>query len=167
MHFQVHLRQWELLAISAVLVAGALFGLAPRGRRFFHDKIWGFVRSAGITVAEVAKSPHQVALMVVGALGGPLVQVVAFSLCVRALGGQLPVVQLAAVYLGGHLVASAAPVPGGLGALEAALIAGLTALGMPAGAAASAVLIYRLLTYWLTVPVGWTALKIAEGRGYV
>ena len=65
-------------------------------------------------VAEVAKSPHQVALIVVGALGGPLVQVVAFSLCVHALGGQLPVVQLAAVYLGGHLVASAAPVPGGL-----------------------------------------------------
>jgi uncharacterized membrane protein YbhN (UPF0104 family) len=51
--------------------------------------------------------------------------------------------------------------------LEAALIAGLSALGMPAGAAASAVLIYRLLTYWLTVPVGWAALKVAEGRGYV
>ena len=38
---------------------------------------------------------------------------------------------------------------------------------MAAGAAASAVLIYRLLTYWLTIPVVWTALKVAEGRGYV
>ena len=65
------------------------------------------------------------------------------------------------------LVASAAPVPGGLGALEAALIAGLSALGMPVGAAASAVLIYRLLTYWLTIPIGWLSLKIAEDRGYV
>jgi uncharacterized protein (TIRG00374 family) len=71
------------------------------------------------------------------------------------------------VYLGSHLVASAAPVPGGLGALEAALIAGLSALGMPVGAAASAVLIYRLLTYWLTIPIGWFSLKIAEDRGYV
>jgi uncharacterized protein (TIRG00374 family) len=167
LHVRVHHRQWLLLAIIAILVAGALLGLTPRGRRFFHDKIWGFLRSAGTTIAEVAKSPHQVALIVVGALGGPLVQVMALSLCVHALGGRLPVVQVAAVYLGGHLLASAAPVPGGLGALEAALIAGLSALGMPAGAAASAVLIYRLLTYWLTVPVGWTALKVAEGRGYV
>ena len=39
--------------------------------------------------------------------------------------------------------------------------------GMPAGAAASAVLIYRLLTYWLTIPVGWVGLKMAERRGYV
>lgn len=38
---------------------------------------------------------------------------------------------------------------------------------MPAGAAASGVLVYRLLTYWLTIPIGWIALRIGEGRGYV
>jgi uncharacterized membrane protein YbhN (UPF0104 family) len=38
---------------------------------------------------------------------------------------------------------------------------------MPIGAAASAVLIYRLLTFWLNIPVGWVSLKIAEGRGYL
>jgi uncharacterized membrane protein YbhN (UPF0104 family) len=74
---------------------------------------------------------------------------------------------IGAVYLGARLVASAAPTPGGLGALEAAVIAGLSALGMAVGAAASAVLIYRLLTYWLGVPVGWVSLKVAESRGYV
>jgi uncharacterized protein (TIRG00374 family) len=166
-HFGVHSRQWLFLVITAVLVAGALLGLTPRGRRFFHDRIWSFLRSAGSTIAEVAKSPHQVALIGVGAVCGPLVQIAALALCVHALGGDLPVVQVGAVYLGAHLVASAAPVPGGLGALEAALIAGLSGLGMAAGAAASAVLIYRLLTYWMTIPVGWTALKIAEGRGYI
>jgi len=29
------------------------------------------------------------------------------------------------------------------------------------------VLIYRLLTFWLSVPVGWVGLKMAETRGYV
>jgi uncharacterized membrane protein YbhN (UPF0104 family) len=38
---------------------------------------------------------------------------------------------------------------------------------MPVGAAASTVLIYRLLTYWLTILIGWLSLKVAEGRGYV
>jgi uncharacterized protein (TIRG00374 family) len=149
------------------MIACALLGFTPAGRRFFHDKIWAFLQSAGTTLAEVAKSPRHVALTVAGALGGPLVQIVAFSLCIHAMGGKLPFAQVGAVYLGAHLLASAAPVTGGLGALEAAMVAGLSALGMPIGAAASAVLIYRLLTFWLTIPVGWLSLKVAEGRGYV
>jgi uncharacterized protein (TIRG00374 family) len=167
LHFGFHVHQWVLVLVTAALVGCALFGFTPRGRRFFHDKIWAFIRSAGAAIAQVARSPRHLAFAGVGALGGPLVQIVALWLCVHALGGQLPFVQVGAVYLGGHLVASAAPVPGGLGALEAALVAGLSALGMPVGAAASAVLIYRLLTYWLTVPVGWLCLKISEQRGYV
>jgi uncharacterized protein (TIRG00374 family) len=166
-HFSFHVHQWVLVLITGALVGCALFGLTPRGRRFYHDKIWAFIRSAGTAIAEVAKSPRHLALLGVGALGGPIVQIVALWLCVHAVGGELPFVQVGAVYLGGHLVASAAPVPGGLGALEAAVVAGLSALGMPVGPAASAVLIYRLLTYWLTIPVGWLCLKIAEERGYV
>jgi uncharacterized protein (TIRG00374 family) len=166
-HFGFHVHQWVLVLITAALVGCALFGLTPRGRRFYHDKIWGFIRSAGTAIAGVAKSPLHLALTGVGALGGPMVQIVALWLCVHALGGELPFVQVGAVYLGAHFVASATPVPGGLGALEAALVAGLSALGMPVGPAASAVLIYRLLTYWLTVPVGWFSLKVAESRGYV
>ena len=57
----------------------------------------------------MGKSPGHVALLVVGALGGPLVQVVALDMCVNAVGGNLPFVQVGAIYLGAHLVASAAP----------------------------------------------------------
>ena len=52
--------------------------------------------------------------------------------------------------------------PGGLGAVEAALTAGLTAAGVPGAAAASAVLLFRLLTFWLPIPFGWGALKYLE-----
>ena len=166
-HFGFHGRQAVLLLISVLLVALALFGLTPWGRRFFRDKIWSFLRSAGTTTAEVAKSPEHVAASVVGAFGVPLVQIVALAMCVHAVGGTLPFVQVGAVYMGAQALAGAAPVPGGLGALEAALIVGFSALGMPVGAAASAVLIYRLLTFWLAVPLGWVGLKIAETRGYV
>jgi uncharacterized protein (TIRG00374 family) len=166
-HVSVHGHQGLFLLIAAVMALGALFLLTPRGRRFLHDKVWAFLRSAGGVIAEVAKSPQHVGLVVVGAFGGPMVQIVALAMCVHAVGGKLPFVQIGAVYMGARVLASAAPVPGGLGALEAALIAGLSSLGMPAGAAASAVLIFRLLTYWMTIPVGWVALKIAQRRGYV
>jgi uncharacterized protein (TIRG00374 family) len=166
-HLTVHLHQWVLVLIAGAVAGCALFYLTPRGRRFYQEKVWGFLRASAAAIAEVAKSPLHLALTGVGALGGPLVQIVALWFCVRALGGDLPFVQLGAVYLGSHLVASAAPVPGGLGAFEAALVAGLSALGMPIGAAASTVLIYRLLTYWLTIPLGWLSLKTAEARGFV
>jgi uncharacterized protein (TIRG00374 family) len=166
-HFSLRGHEWIFLVIAGVLIALALFALTPPGRRLFREKVWGFLRSAGSTVAAVAKSPRHVCRIAAGALGWPMVEVVAFAFCVHAVGGTLPFVQVAGIYLGGNLVAGIAPVPGGLGALEAALVAGLSGLGMPVGAAASAVLIYRLLTFWLTIPVGWASLKLAERHGYV
>ena len=49
---------------------------------------------------------------------------------VEAFGGGLPFATVGAVYLVGSAVATAAPTPGGLGAMEAALIGGLVAAGL-------------------------------------
>jgi Lysylphosphatidylglycerol synthase TM region len=59
------------------------------------------------------------------------------------------------------------PTPGGLGAIEAALVAGLTGVGMQPGPAVSAVLLYRLATYWLPVLPGWLCWRSLQYRGYV
>jgi hypothetical protein len=80
-------------AHHAALVGCALFGLTPRGRRFYHDKIWTFIRSAGTAIAEVTKSPRHLTLTGMGALGGPIVQIVVLWLCAHALGGELPFAQ--------------------------------------------------------------------------
>jgi len=76
--------------------------------------------------------------------------------CVEAFDGNLNIAVVAVVYLAGATIGQAAPTPGGLGAVEAALVAGLTAAGLDAGVAVSAVLLYRLVTFWLpTVPGYW------------
>ena len=74
---------------------------------------------------------------------------------------------VAVVYLAGAAVASAAPTPGGLGAVEVALSTGLTAAGMSGTAAISAVLLFRLATFWLPVPAGWLALQYLQRRDVV
>jgi uncharacterized protein (TIRG00374 family) len=68
------------------------------------------------------------------------------------------------VYLTGATLGSIIPTPGGLGAVEAALTAGLTAAGVPGPVAISAVLLFRLMTFWLPVPLGWAALNYLERR---
>jgi len=63
------------------------------------------------------------------------------------------------VSLGGSAVASAAPTPGKVGAVEAALIAGLTAVGVASGPAVAGVLAFRLASFWLPIIPGWLAFR--------
>ena len=83
----------------------------------------------------------------------------------RAPGRSLVVI--GAVYLASAALAAAAPTPGGLGAIESALIAGLTGVGMQAGPAVSAVLLYRLTTYWLPILPGWLSWRFLQRREYL
>ena len=50
-------------------------------------------------------------------------------------------------------------VHGGVGAVEAALIGGLAAFGIPAAVSVPSVLLYRVLTCWLPVFVGWPVMQ--------
>jgi uncharacterized membrane protein YbhN (UPF0104 family) len=55
----------------------------------------------------------------------------------------------------GAAVATAAPTPGGLGAVEATLLGGLVAAGLSNAVALPAVFLFRLCTFWLPVLPGW------------
>ena len=84
------------------------------------------------------------------------------TVCVAAFGRSVPMAAIAVVYLTGSAIGSIIPTPGGIGGVEAALTAGLTAAGLPGAVAVSAVLLFRLLTFWLPVPFGWAALNFLE-----
>ena len=86
---------------------------------------------------------------------------------VEAFGGGANIAQIGAVYMASSLVAAASPTPGGLGAIEALLVAGLTGIGIAPGPAWSAVLTYRLATYWLPVLPGWLSWRWLQRKDYV
>jgi glycosyltransferase 2 family protein len=69
----------------------------------------------------------------------------------------VPVAAIIAAYLVGAAIAQVAPTPGGIGAVEAALITGLTAAGLDKEAAVPAVFLFRLITFWLPILPGWLA----------
>lgn len=60
----------------------------------------------------------------------------------------------------GEGLSSAVPTPGGLGATEAALVSGLVIYGISLETAIAGVLIYRLASFWLTIPPGFVALRV-------
>jgi glycosyltransferase 2 family protein len=93
-----------------------------------------------------------------------LFHVLAFAACVTAAGGSLPLVTLAAIYLGAATAGSLVPMPGGIGPVEAALVAGLTAAGMSLPAATAAALLSRLVSVWLPAAPGLAAAAMLRRR---
>ena len=85
----------------------------------------------------------------------------------QAFGAHVSILQLVAVYLGASAIAAVSPTPGGLGALEVGLVAGLSRIGVPASVAVAGVLGYRLITYWLPVVPGIVALRSLRSRTLV
>ncbi len=60
-------------------------------------------------------------------------------------------------YAGAELLALVPLTPGGLGFVEGGLAGMLTLAGVPASAALTATLLYRLVSYWLPLPIGGVA----------
>jgi glycosyltransferase 2 family protein len=158
----------KLLLILAVIAAVVGLVLATRmGRRFATGKLIPGLRSAAASLKRVARNPGKMTMLFGGSALVTLAYVGAFAASVEAFGGGPGIVVLGAVYLGASALAAAAPTPGGLGAIEAALVAGLTGVGMAAGPAVSAVLLYRLATYWLPVAPGWLCWRLLQRWEYV
>jgi putative heme transporter len=68
------------------------------------------------------------------------------------------------VWSAGQAAGSLAFTPGGVGIVEAALIAAMVGVGLPAARAAVAVMIYRLISLWLVLLVGWIFFFVIRTR---
>ncbi len=156
-----------LLALAVILaVVGVVLATRP-GRRWTRKKLIPGARSAAGSLRQAAASPVKLGLLLGGSALITLAYIAGLAASVQAFGGGPGLVVIGAVYLAAAALAAAAPTPGGLGAIEAALVAGLTGVGMQPGPAVSAVLLYRLATYWLPVLPGWLSWRSLQHRGYV
>jgi glycosyltransferase 2 family protein len=158
----------KLLVILAVIAALVGILLATRrGRRFAATRVLKALRSAATSLRKIAVSPVKLAMLFGGSALVTLAYIAGLAAAVQAFGGGAGFGAIGAVYLAAAALAAASPTPGGLGAIEAALIAGLTGLGLSSGAAVSAVITYRLATYWLPVVPGWASLNVLQRRDYI
>ena len=114
------------------------------------------------------RHPTKVALLLGGSAVVTFSFIVALFFSIEAFGGSdLSFAQVGSIYLVASAIATLAPTPGGLGALEAAAIAGLVAAGMPNDVAVPSVFLFRLATFWIPVVPGWIALTYLERAEYL
>ncbi|MCW2911350.1 MAG: integral rane protein-like protein [Actinomycetia bacterium] len=155
---------WVYFVIAGLVVAALGVAAVPQGRRLLRARLAPALGQVLPRLLEVLQQPRKLAEGLGGALMLTACYIVCLDACVRAFGGSLALTSAAVVYLTGSALGSLVPTPGGLGAVEAALAAGLTATGMAAATAVSAVLLFRLLTFWLPVPAGWGAFTYLRRR---
>jgi glycosyltransferase 2 family protein len=159
----------KILLILAVILAVVGIVLATRpGRRWARKQLLPGLRSAVNSLRRTAASPVKMGLLFGGSALITLAYIAALAASIEAFTSTGPsLIVIGAVYLAAAALAAAAPTPGGLGAIEAALIAGLQGVGMHAGPAVSAVLLYRLATYWLPILPGWLSWRFLQRREYL
>jgi glycosyltransferase 2 family protein len=153
---------WAYFVLAGLVVLAGVVLAVPAGRRLVRARLSPTFGQVLPRLLEVAQHPRKLAESIGGALLLSLAYILCLAACVAAFGRSVPFAKIGFVYLTGSAIGSIIPTPGGLGAVEAALTAGLTAAGVPGAVAVSAVLLFRLLTFWLPVPFGWAALNFLE-----
>ena len=167
--FSISLPSWPVVAVAvAVVVLSVAAAFAIRfTRKLLTTKLVPALGRALGGLAAVIRSPAKVALLFGGSATITLSYVLAMYFSTVAFGGDLNVAQVGAAYLAGSAIAAVAPTPGGLGALEAAVIAGLVGAGMPGTEAVPAVFLFRLATYWLPILPGWFSFNYLRRAEFV
>ena len=92
------------------------------------------------------------------ALANWLTDIGVLAMSIMALGGAVPWRSLLLIYGLATLIGSLGITPGGLGLVEGTLCLGLVSTGLPAALALAAVLLYRLVSFWLVMATGWLVL---------
>ncbi|WP_405998656.1 lysylphosphatidylglycerol synthase domain-containing protein [Streptomyces sp. NBC_00829] len=154
-----------LLTVAVlVLVVTAI----PFLRKFVSTRLRSLFAGVVPRMLDVLQRP----VKLLTGIGGMLLLTGVFVMCldasIRAFdnGNQpLSYASIAVVFLAGNALGSAAPTPGGVGAVEGALTFGLIVAGVPKEVAAPAVLLYRMMTLWLPVLPGWFAFNHLTRRG--
>jgi uncharacterized protein (TIRG00374 family) len=155
-----------IFVISAVVLV--LIGVAigvPKVRKAFRTTVRPQLAKIRASFMDLLRSPGRLVVLVLGSAILTLSYIGALWASIEAFGGGIPIAGIAVVFLAGASIASAAPTPGGIGAVEAALVAGLTALGLASTVAVPAVFLYRLATFWLPVIPGWIGFTVLQRRG--
>ena len=162
------------LALSAFVIAVAMIAVR---RAPVRERVG---RAAVLVLSRVQRVIHRPAGEAAGIVGAMMADLTAFHLhrrdalhvvgsafrnwafdllclafSIKAAGAQVPWWGIVLAWAAGSGGASLNLTPGGLGVVEVALTGALVALRVPSTQALAAVLVYRAITFWLAIVIGW------------
>jgi uncharacterized membrane protein YbhN (UPF0104 family) len=148
---------------AALLVTIVIVSVVPKLRA----KVVPPLRQALSGLWSVARNRHKRLELFGGNLASELIYAISLGATCLAYGVHLNLAQLVFVNITASLLSSLIPVPGGIGAAEASLTAGLVAMGVDQSTAFAIAITQRLCTFYLPPVWGYLSLQWLTRRGYV
>ena len=158
-----HVPGWAYFALAAIAAVALGVLAVPAGRRVIRSRLAPTLGQVIPRLLDIAQRPAKLAEGIGGAFLVTFGYILCLQVSVLAVGAHAPFFAVAVVFLTGNAIGSVVPTPGGLGAIEIALSGALATIAhVPTAFALSAVLLFRLLTFWLPIPVGYVAIKYLQ-----
>jgi len=177
-HTGVQARGTVIVGLFVVVIAGAFLVRRDLLLRFLGRVVRLFRRVTGHPRGDVMKRiestlqrMHEIPLssgaamgLVIMATALWLMDFVILLCCFGAVHAPIPWSGVLLAFGVSQIVTSLPLIPGGLGIVEGSLAVILVAYGAKKVPALAVVLVYRLLTFWLVIIVGWVSIGVIEWR---
>lgn len=152
-------------AVVMVTLAGAVLLVQRRAVSWAVAKLadllpdrWGRLVEAGLArLVRVDLSAREMAAAIFWTGGNWVLDCGCLVAAFLAVGAPVPWHGLLLAYGAGQLAANLPVTPGGLGLVEGSMTIALVAFGGDVVSTAVAVLVYRVMSFWIELPVGWVA----------
>lgn len=158
---------WLIAIVVLVVLAVVLAVVVPRFRKRLKDVVAGQLKEGYANLRGLLSTPRKA----VDLFGGNLVSQVIFAMvlgaALHAYGESLPLMQLIVINSFASFIGGAVPVPGGMGVVEAGMIAGFMAAGIPQAEATAATFTARMFTTYLSPIWGWFAFNWLRKHDYI
>jgi len=115
----------------------------------------------------LATRPAKLVELVAGAVSGQVMVALALGAALHAFDQHLSLATIFIVITLASMLGGISPVPGGMGVVEAGMILGLTAAGIPETDAVAATFVQRMFTSYLPPLWGWFILVWMRKREYL
>jgi uncharacterized membrane protein YbhN (UPF0104 family) len=151
-----------VLCVVLLVLAVLVIRFVPKARAFVRDRT-----AEGRDSLRVLRSPRRLARLAFGSVMWNVVAALVLGCSLNAFGYSAGFASLILVNTLVALFSGLMPVPGNVGVAEAAITAGLVAIGIPQAVAMSTAIVYRLATYFVPAIYGYVSLTLMRRRGYL
>jgi undecaprenyl-diphosphatase len=151
-----------LLGILGILILSGIIVAIPRLR-----KRVGSITHQVIASLRAIRGWRQIVPLVAWSLALTLAYGFCLYFALLGVGVRMDFLHVLLVFVIGTVVGNAAPTPGSIGGIEAALVSGLAVFGAPTEPAIAGVLIYRILSFWLPILPGYVAFRVLRKENYI
>lgn len=159
LNFKFQLK-YIVIGIGIAAVSAVLLATIRKLREFASKKLIQFIES----IRNITTPGRELSLASISSLAVTLAYIACLYAAFRIFGIDLGITAAVFVYASAVIAKSTIPTPGGLGPLEAAMIATMVGLGSSKEEAFAAVVLYRLATFWLPLPFSILAYRYISSR---